>query len=150
MKILMTIIAGVMLSSGSALFAHAGHKLPGAIPPPPNGGKVEEAETVGGNGKAELFFEVTYKKGTVTIYPQTITDANPSVFTPVSAKELTEVSVSTEIPRKKKKHPLKVKNDGKILVAAFNAKRANRFFVHVAATYKNEKKFAKIQVEKRR
>jgi len=152
------LILGVLLINPFAM-AHEGHGLPGSIPPPSHpGGIVKEAKTVGGNGKVELFFEVVHKKKQLKIYPATITSENPSVFTPVAPGKLSKILVKTAVPTRGKKKStstktLKVKQQKdsagvEFLGAVFDAKRANRFIVEVSATYKNEKKLAKIQVEK--
>lgn len=122
--------------------AHEGHGVPGSVPPAPHGGKLKEAA----GGKAELFYEVTYKGTDLKIYPLRITEQG--IFEAVAPKELSKISVKAENPRTKKSEVLTTTSSDDALEAKYAVKGSSRFFVHVASTYKSEVKNATIQVEK--
>lgn len=146
-----TFLLGV-LAVGPVALAHEGHGVPGALPPPPNGGVVEEAKhTVAHahDGKeAELFFEATYKDKTLKVYPLLLKPDNTSVYSPLSPKEMEKVEVKIELPRKKATETLKVSVGQAAIEAPFDSKGANRFIVHVSALHNKEVKTAKLQIEK--
>ena len=137
------LFALLLLLTTSTLFAHEGHGVPGSVPPAPHGGKLKEAT---GGGK-ELFFEAVYNDGQLSLYPLHITNDNS--FAAVSPKgQLTNVSVSVELPRSKKVQKLETKNDEEAIQAGFDVKGASRFIVLVSAKYAGTVKKAKIQIEK--
>lgn len=134
--------------------AHEGHGIPGALPPAPHGGVVQEAEHKGedvhsGKEEVELFFEAVYKNKEITVYPLTFPKDSTSSFVTLPAKkELSAVTLKVELPRAKKVESLKATVTDDAIKAPFDAKNANRFIVHVIAKHANEEKVAKIQIEK--
>jgi len=137
---LVVFMCAIMVTSVS--IAHEGHGVPGSVPPAPHGGKLKEAK----GGKAELFYEVTYKGSDLKIYPLRITDQG--VFEAVAPKELSKVTVKAENPKTKKTETLTTTSTDESFDTKYTAKGTSRFFVHVSSTYRNESKNAKIQVEK--
>lgn len=131
----------------SAPKAHEGHEIPGALPPAPNGGVLEEAKQKGAlhPSGARLFFEATHKEGKLKIYPLLLTK---DAFTPLAPKEMKDVQVKVELPRKKTSEVLKVSAAGEIFEAPYDSKGVNRFIVHVSAVHDKALKTAKLQIEK--
>lgn len=135
------------------MFAHEGHGIPGALPPAPHGGVVQEAEHKGedvhsGKEEVELFFEAVYKNKEITVYPLTFPKDSTASFIALPAKKLSAVTLKVELPRAKKVELLKASVTDDAIKAPFDAKNANRFIVHVIAKHANEEKMAKIQIEK--
>ncbi len=103
--------------------AHEGHGIPGALPPAPHGGVVQEVEHLEKHHSAEdghdhskekhaeeveLFFEAVYKNKEIIVYPLTFLKNDTSSFQTLSAKkELSEVALKVELPRAKKFESLK-------------------------------------------
>lgn len=143
------------LACASPLFAHEGHdhSVPGAIPAAPHGGRVEEAKDVSsghkheGKDEMELFFEALYKNNTLSIYPLGLPTSNPSMFTAVSPKDLTNVKVKVENPRTKKAETVATKAEGEAFTAKIEMKGATRFFIYISADHNKEAKASKIQLE---
>jgi len=151
-KSIINLIATVtFLSTG--VMAHEGHGIPGAMPPAPHGGVVQEASHLGadvhqGKEEAELFFEAVYDQKALKIYPLALKPGNTNLFVSLSPQsDLTSVVVKVEFPRSKKTELLKVDVQKEFILAEFDSKRANRFFVHVSATHEKESKAGKIQIE---
>lgn len=136
----------------SGLKAHEGHTIPGALPPPPNGGIVEEAKPTRGAekaGEAELFLEATYREGKITLYPLLLKPENTSVYVPITPKDLQNAEVKIELPRKKTSQVLKLTSLENAFEAPFESQGANRFIVHFSATHNKTIKTAKLQIEKK-
>jgi hypothetical protein len=136
-------------------FSHGDHGMPGALPPPPHGGTVQEAEHSGadahaeGGEETELFFEVTYKNKEVAVYPLTLGGEKKNIFAPLSPKSLSKIELKAEHPRQKKLETLVSKVADDAIRAPFDSKNANRFIVHVGAEYEKEMKTAKVQIERK-
>lgn len=151
---MMVILAGLMLGGVSAL-AHEGHGIPGALPPAPHGGVVQEAEHTGqdlhgGDAKeeTELFIEVVYKNKQISVYPLTLNPKKPNTFLKLSpTKDLSKVGLKAEFPRQKKIETLVHKVEEDAIRAPFDSKGANRFIVHLATEFHKEGKIAKVQIE---
>ncbi len=138
------------------VYAHEGHGIPGALPPAPHGGMVQEAQHAGedvheeGKEETELFFEVVYKNKEISIYPLSLPANKPTLFVPVSVKgTLSKVELKAEFPRAKKIEKLSPLIEEGVIKAGFDSKGANRFIVHIAAEYEKEVKLAKVQIEKK-
>lgn len=148
------LIMGVGLGTFNA-HAHEGHGIPGALPPAPHGGVVQESEHTGqdlhgGDAKeeTELFIEVVYKNKQLSIYPLTLNPKKPNAFLKLSpAKDLSKVALKAEFPRQKKMETLVAKIDEEAIRASFDSKGANRFIVHLATEFNKEGKVAKVQIE---
>jgi len=145
--VLLTVLAPLRLS------AHEGHDAPGGLPPAPNGGVVGEASHkvahAADAAEEELFFEVVVQDKTVKVFPLALDPKNTSVYKKLSPSDLAKMELKAEFPRTKKTESLKVTAGADAFEAPFDSKGANRFFIHVNATQKNEVKTAKIQVEKK-
>ena len=150
----------IVLMMGLMLFickarAHEGHGIPGALPPAPNGGVVQEAEHASedlhsGNEKeeTELFVEVVYKNKEIVVYPLTLDPKKPTAFTKLSpTKDLSNIVLKAEFPRQKKTETLVAKIENDAIRAPFDSKKSNRFIVHLATEFKKENKIAKVQIE---
>jgi len=122
--------------------AHEGHQLPGAVPPAPHGGKLQEAT----HGKHELFYEVVYQSPILKVYPLTLAP-KADVFISVSPEKFSKIILKVEIPRKKKMLMAKWHPREDHLEASIDTGGATRFFVHISSSYKGETKSAKIQLE---
>lgn len=146
------LVALTIASVGAS--AHEGHGIPGALPPAPHGGVVQEAEHKGadvhsGKEEVELFFEAVYKDKEITVYPLTFAKDSTASFVGLPAKkELSSVTLKVEFPRAKKVESLKATVTDEAIKAPFDAKKVNRFIVHVLATHGSEEKVAKIQIER--
>lgn len=152
MKRLMAILLGALY--GLYGLAHEGHGIPGALPPAPHGGVVQEAEHKetnlhkGKEEEAELFFEAVYKGKDLKVYPLALLPGNANSFVVLSPiKDLTKIAVQVEFPRTKKTEVMKVNVNGESIQTTFDAKGANRFMVHVTAEHGKELKAAKLQIE---
>ncbi len=135
--------------------AHEGHGIPGALPPAPHGGVVQETQHQEADihaGKeeeeVELFFEAVYKNKEIIVYPLTFPKDSTASFVNLPAKkELSAVTLKVELPRAKKIETLKASVTDETIKASFDAKKANRFIIHVNAKHRGEEKAAKIQIE---
>lgn len=134
-------------------FAHEGHGVPGALPPAPHGGVVQEAEhkekhVHEGKEEAELFFEAVYKGKDLKVYPLALLSGNTNTFSSLSpAKDLSKINLKVEFPRIKKTVTLKFNTNGEAIHSTLDTKGANRFVVHVSAEHAKEVKVARIQIE---
>jgi hypothetical protein len=157
----------IFTSSGS--YAHEGHSIPGALPPAPHGGNVQEAahleeehhEASGhehsegeeekhseGKEEVELFIEAVYANKKITIYPLAILPNDPKSFVELSPKkDLSNIKVKIEIPRTKAVIDLIPKVEPESMSVDFDAKKLNRFIVHVLVEHQKEEKLAKVQIE---
>lgn len=150
-KILTVVSLAAVLSIKT--MAHEGHGIPGALPPAPHGGVVQETEHKSENKhsaaeEVELFFEAVYKDKELNIYPLTLAAGNTTTFTALSpTKDISNVVLKIEFPRTKKMELLKTTVTGNSIRAPFDAKNLNRFIIHVSATQKNELKATKLQIE---
>jgi len=95
----------------------------------------------------EYFFEAVFKDGKVKVYPLTF-GANTSTFVVVSPKTMKNVVLRAEVPRKKLNEVLKTTLTDESIEAAYDAKKANRFLVHVAAEIDGKALTSKLQIEK--
>ncbi len=152
LKLIMLLVSAVTTLN---TYAHEGHGIPGALPPAPHGGVVQETEHkeadvhASGKEEIELFFEAVYKNKELTIYPLTFPKDSTATFQVLSAKkELSNVVLKIENPRAKKIETLKTVLIDENIKASFDSKNANRFIVHVIAKQGGEEKMAKIQIEK--
>lgn len=157
-----------VLSGSGRLWAHDDHDIPGALPPTPHGGAVQEATDFRDEGESgpkfetkqrddqkgsavkgeDLFFEAVYSKMKVTIYPLVILPNDSKSFVELSVlKNLTNIRVKIEIPRTKTMVDLVPKIESESVSVEFDAKKANRFIVYVFSVYQNKGKLAKIQIE---
>ncbi len=147
------VVLVVFLFAGHA-HAHEGHGIPGALPPAPHGGVVQEAEhkenaSHDEKGEVELFFEAVFKGKEITVYPLTFPKDSTASFVGLPAKkDLSGVTLKVELPRAKKMESLTTTVTEDAIKASFDSKNANRFIVHVFAKHANEEKVAKIQIEK--
>ena len=154
MKTILSFLFFVLASS--SLMGHEGHDVPGSLPLPPHGGKITEAEHAEaqkghkhGEGD-ELFFEAVYSNRQIKVYPLLLKSSDATRFAKMNpAKELKDVSLSVEFPRKKKSEPLQAEMKADGLVASFNPKGSHRFILNIKSTFANEKLIAKIQLESR-
>lgn len=143
--------------------AHEGHGIPGALPPAPHGGTVQEAThnepeeehehghehgEGGEKEEAELFFEGVYKGTELKIFPLALMPGNTASFVKLSAKEaLSNVSIKIEYPRAKKTEVIKATLAEDAVVATLDARAVNRFIVHITADHDKETKSSAIQIE---
>lgn len=151
---IVALVAGFTLASFN-VEAHEGHGIPGALPPAPHGGVVQEAEHTGadlhgGDAKeeTELFIEVVYKNKQLAVYPLTLDPKKPNSFLKLSpTKDLSKVTLKAEFPRKKQTEVLVPKVEEDAIRASFDSKGANRFIVHLSTEFHKESKVAKVQIE---
>lgn len=145
-------------STLSAL-GHEGHGIPGALPPAPHGGVVQEAkhgeeehgEEVHAEGEAEepeLFFEAVYKDKELKIYPLVLPSGTNPMFQVLSPqKEFSHVGMKIEFPRAKITQEVKPSVQADAIRVPFDAKKVNRFLIHILVKQGKEEKRASIQVE---
>jgi hypothetical protein len=155
------------------VFAHEGHGIPGALPPAPHGGVVQEAkhdeeehgrenahddhdheegeksnEAHAHEEEPELFFEAVYKNKELRIFPLILPEGNNPMFKALSpSKEFASVSMRIEFPRAKTSQEVKAIIEADAIRAPFDAKKVNRFIIHLNVKQKNEEKRASIQLE---
>lgn len=148
--------------------AHEGHGIPGALPPAPHGGIVQEVADAEephhdhehgdeehdhshaeGKEETELFVEVTYKDKEISIYPLVLNPQKRNAFSQLPVKSLSKLHMKAEFPRAKKFEPLAPKVTDEAIKAAFDSKNANRFIVHVGMEFEKEMKLAKVQIERK-
>lgn len=158
-------IALSLMLLGRQTFCHEGHGIPGALPPAPHGGIVQEAGDVGGEDhhdhehegeheekkeETELFFEVTYKDKELSIYPLALRPEKPNAFAILPIKgTFSKVALKAEFPRAKKFETLVATVGDNTIKAPFDSKNANRFIVHIGVEFENEMKLAKVQIERK-
>ncbi len=166
------ILIGFFTTNPTA-FAHEGHSIPGALPPAPHGGNVEEASHLDaelhGDSKDEhqgqdenehahekqdhvnefeLFIEVLYAHKRLSIFPLAILPSDPKSFVSLSPqKDLKDVVIKIEIPRTKTITEVKPNIGAENFSVEFDAKKYNRFIVHVLSVHQQEAKLAKVQIE---
>lgn len=166
------ILVGAALIFVGRLSAHEGHGIPGALPPAPHGGVVQEAiheeehahkqdhkesskeEHVRHTAdesheeEPELFFEAVYKNKELKIFPLVLPEGSNPMFKPLSPlKQFSEVSLRIEFPRAKTSQNLKAVVDSDAIRAPFDAKKVNRFIIHLTVKEKDEEKRVSIQLE---
>lgn len=144
-------------------FGHEGHGIPGALPPAPHGGVVQEAKheeeehgheheeaphSEGDAEEPELFFEAVYKDKELKIYPLVLpSGANPMFQVLSPLKEFSSVGMKIEFPRAKVTQEVKPSVQTDAIRVAFDAKKVNRFLIHLVVKQGKEMKRATIQVE---
>jgi len=144
----------VLILPGATYGHEGGHDVPGALPPAPNGGRVEEAHHKVEHSEHEeekedeFFFEALYKDKTLKIFPLYLRAKDPLVFQPAALQEITRMTVRVENPRTSKSEEIVVQTSGDGFAGKFDPLKANRFIVHVSAFHKNELKEAAIQLER--
>lgn len=140
------------LSAGPA-YAHEGHDSPGALPPPPNGGKMAEASHAGahagGAEERELFIEAKLQGSKVLLFAQGLSATNTKVWQALSpGPELKVIEAKIELPRAKRSLPVTLKVNGKGWEGDLSSVKEHRLIVVVDILDGKEKKTAKVQLEK--
>lgn len=144
-------------------WAHEGHAIPGALPPAPHGGMVQEAAHAEeghdheheGEGKeehheekpgeVEVFYEAVFKNNEVRVYPLILGTAT---FAKMPVEKLSQISLSVDFPRQKRHESLSAAVKEGAIVAKLDPRSAYRFIVNVSAVHDGEPKAAKIQIER--
>ncbi len=151
--------------------AHEGHDMPGALPPPPHGGRVAQAAEVGehdheseasekheGEGKpahahteeAELFMEAKLSGEDFTVYALELKEGSKTFKSIGPSQELAVAEVKIEFPRSKRTVATSLTVDGDHWVGKVQMNKDRRFIAHIKMIQKNEEKISKIQIEKNR
>lgn len=152
MKLKLTALAFALI--GTIANAHEGHDTPGALPPPPNGGKMAEAAHAGtdhhnGKPEAELFIEAKLEGTTLKIFPHALgpTDMNAfKALRPGAGLTLTELKM--ELPRSKKTTVLKSSQKDGFWESEIGQVSDRRLLILATLMDGSEKKTVKIQIEK--
>ena len=152
MKRKLTLLAFALM--GAMANAHEGHETPGALPPPPNGGKMAEAAHASANhhdGKpeAELFIEAKLEGTKLKLFPHALgpTDMNAfKALKPGAGLTLTELKM--ELPRSKKTTVLKPAQKDGFWESEIGQVSERRLMIWATVMEGPEKKTAKIQIEK--
>ncbi len=143
------LIATIALTSAS-VHAHEGHDTPGALPPPPNGGKLAEASHsaphAGGAEETEVFLEGKVDGTKLKIYAHALKDNSFETMNPSSKLVLKELKI--EAPRSKKTTSLSPKTGQGFWEADIGQQKERRLLVYVTLLDGKETKTAKIQIEK--
>jgi len=159
MKRHLCLVFFLALCSAARIVGHEGHEIPGALPPPPHGGRVEEVADVvphraaagkiesGDHEEPELYFEALYRDKKIHLYPLARTAKEPSRFRELATSSLEGVRAKIEFPRAKRFETVKLTPVPGGYEAAFDAKKARRFIVHVDFQHETEAKTVKIQIE---
>ncbi len=146
--ILLIATMGLLSSTGSA---HEGHDTPGALPPPPNGGKLAEAAHEGGHAhgakeEAEIFVEAKLDGKKLKVFAHALEGSTFKTLSPSASLSLSEVKI--EQPRSKKTTVVPVKASGNYWEADIGQVSDRRILVYASLMDGKEKKTAKIQIEK--
>ena len=147
-----TAIAGLIISLSLTAYAHEGHDTPGALPPPPNGGRLAELKHDGddkhahGAGEAEVFLEGKVEGSKLRIFAHELNGKSFKTLNPGAELKLDKLEV--EAPRSKKKINASAKTNANGWEADISALKERRFVVRATLMAGNERKSATIQVEK--
>lgn len=152
MKLKLTLLAFALMAAMAN--AHQGHDTPGALPPPPNGGRMAEAAHTGGDhhgGKpeAELYLEAKLEGTKLKLFPHALgpTDMNAfKALKPGAGLTLTELKM--ELPRSKKTTILKSSQKDGFWESEIGQLSERRLMIWATVMEGSEKKTAKIQIEK--
>ncbi len=132
--------------------AHEGDS-PGALPAPPNGGKIAEAiipgSTSDAEGVLELYLEAKIDGTKIKIYPLNRDPKNPKVF--IAAKPSPQLVLSelkVEQPRSKKTATINPIASTNFWESDIGAVSDRRLIVHATIVDGKEKKVSKIQLER--
>lgn len=134
--------------------AHEGHDTPGALPTPPNGGKIAEAShasahAAGEKEEAELFLEGKLEGTTLKIFAHSLDAADQSAFKTLKpGAKLTMLDLKLELPRAKKISALKANAKQDYWESDIGKVAEKRVLVYATVLDGAEKKTAKIQIER--
>jgi hypothetical protein len=132
--------------------AHEGHDSPGALPAPPNGGKVAEAEHASahkGEESIELFAEAKIQGTKISVFALGLDPKNPKVWKPIApSSNLVLTDVKVELPRSKKTIVVPIKAEGAKWQGEVGAVKERRLIVLATFMDGAEKKVARVQLEK--
>ncbi len=140
------------------IYAHEGHDNPGAVPPAPNGGVLEEAMHIhhGSHNHShkeanerEIFYEGVYRNNKISIFPLQLDPNKYKHFISLNNKEFKEVKIDIVDARKKEKLDLKFSVSDKAWIIDVSKVRARRFLLDVSGVFKGAKYQAKVQVERK-
>jgi hypothetical protein len=153
MKCIKASLLAVSLLLVVPAYAHEGHDSPGALPAPPNGGKVAEASHSaaheGGAEERELFAEAKLQGSLLRIYALGLDAKNTKVWMPLPpSAALTLTDVKVEMPRAKKTNAVSVHATAGGWEGDIGAIKDRRIVVVATFLDGKEKKQAKIQLEK--
>jgi hypothetical protein len=130
--------------------AHEGHDTPGALPPPPNGGKLAEAAHSvahsGGAVEAEIFLEGKLEGSKLKIFAHALKDSSFETLKPSANLVMKELKI--EAPRAKKTTSLVAKAASGFWEAEIGQQKERRLIVHISLLDGKETKTAKIQIER--
>jgi hypothetical protein len=166
MKIIFGLIFVLALSPSS--FAHEGHDSPGALPPPPNGGRIgaaenpvhkekEEHEHKEGEGEehedekeeAELFLEAKLEGTLLKIYPHLLEPERSMVFKSLKpSANLKMEEVKIELPRSKKTYVVGFKVNDDHWEADTGKVKDRRLLIFPTVSEAGTRKTTRIQIEK--
>lgn len=134
--------------------AHEGHDTPGALPTPPNGGKIAEAShasahAAGEKEEAELFLEGKLEGTMLKIFPHALDATDQSAFKTLKpGAKLTMVDLKLELPRAKKTSVLNVNAKQDYWESDIGKVTEKRILIYATVLDGSEKKTAKIQIER--
>ena len=141
------------------IFAHEGHETPGAIPPAPNGGVLNEAKHIHHGSKKghdhhkemkrEIFFEGRFVNDGIRIYPLELGPKNFKVFTELKTSQFKNIKFKIMDARKNKELEAKVTQDEKSWSLLVKSKRVRRFIVHIDGLLGEARYQAKAQIERK-
>ena len=149
-KLFLAALACLALNTAQA---HEGHDSPGALPPPPNGGKVAEASHStahkGGAEERELFAEAKLEGSKLKLFAMGLDPTNTKVWQAlVPSDKLSVAEAKIEFPRAKKAVPLNLKATAMGWEADLGSIKEHRLIVNATFMDNGEKKQTKIQLEK--
>jgi hypothetical protein len=149
------IILSLIISS--KILAHGDHSEPGAIPPAPHGGTVEEAKHAHDKhkhdhkeaSKKEIFFEGVFKAKTIKIYPLVLDPNGHKAFLEQDTSNFSKVSVVLKDPRKNKEYQAKLISKKKFWEISLSDIRGRRFILKITAYFEGAKYVTDVQVERK-
>ena len=160
----------LLLAFSLSSSAHEGHDSPGALPPPPNGGRIGAAENPAhkekeaheheheeGEGKdheeekveAELFLEAKLEGTLLKIFPHQLEPERSMVFKSLKpSANLKMEEVKIELPRSRKTYvvPFKVNDDR--WEASTGVVKDRRLLIFPTVSEAGTRKTTRIQIEK--
>lgn len=140
------------------LYAHGDHHIPGAIPPSPNGGVLEEAKHHHGHshkhdhGEAEereIFYEAKYSNKEILIFPLQLDPKTNKSFIALDTKSFSKLKIEVKDARKNKvvaKDFERMVKNWKIDASKI---RGRRLIISVSGNYKGANYKANVQVERK-
>lgn len=151
------LIIFLLLAQSIFVLAHGDHATPGAIPPAPHGGALQEAKHKHNHAKhdhkeaskREIFFEAKLDGKELKIYPLEIEPKESKTFLPIKTDDFTNVKIVVMDARKNKEIESKWYREKDYWPADFSNMKGRRFKIHISADLSGALFKATMQIEKK-